>query len=612
MSVINKSDDLLLVINQKIPIIDSIRLQVEEVISVNTLGAKLIQSWQAMAVGILLVLFMALTACGATPPTPTAAATAAPVEKPGPITIKITNPNIETAIARILDTKEIDTLDGRLLTFKACSDTQAISVWSPGYYVETLRCNGNPKQEYPVTLRPLDFLDNPNYAWVDADPRSNRALNCAACHADPSSGSNEHGEWDADGHATVFEQPYFLTMYLAADPFQTLASADGLGFQPEYAGRTGQCMFCHAPAALPLLQRGISWPTANTLQPGERTNVETEGVTCDVCHKVSDVLLGENELPFEDKPGVLSLTFQRPSSNAVFYFGPRPDHKPGISGAADHMAACSPVFSESRFCAVCHYGKFYDAVIYNSYGEWLDSKYSKKTINSVENQEYRACQDCHMISAQSVDGSSLDARSACSQENLSFRDFSHNMMKRDNTGSPILVQGAATVSVTARKDEGKIKVKVTVANKRAGHKLPTDSPLRHLILVVEARDTNGKLLAQLEGPSIPDWGGADDQPGGYAGQPGVIYANILMDTETGAIPAVEYWNPTVPAWSGSDTRLPPLKDVPSNYSFLAPYRGEVTVTARLFYRYAFLDLILQNGWPLQDVLVNWDSKTVSP
>jgi hypothetical protein len=570
----------------------------------STIGVKFTRFWRAICLGILLVLYIVLTSCSSPPPT-TAVATDTPVEKPGPITIKIANPNIDTAIARILDTNEIDTLDGDVLTFKSCSTVQSISVWSPGYYVETFRCNGNPKHEYPVTLRALDFLDNPNYAWVDADLRSNPALNCAACHADPSSGLNEYGEWGADRHANVFVEPYFWTMYMAANPFQTVASVDGLSFQTEYRGKTSQCVFCHAPAALPLLQQGINWPTWNTLQPGRRSSVETEGITCDVCHKVTDVLMGENNIPLQDKPGVLSLTFQRPSSNAIFYFGPRPDHKPGSSDAMGHMAACSSVFSESEFCAVCHYGKFYDAVIYNSYGEWLESKYSKRVINSVENQDYRTCQDCHMISSQPVDGSSRVARSACSQENDSFRDFSHNMMKRDNTSSPILVQGAAEVTVNARKDEGKLKVKVMVVNKRAGHKLPTDSPLRHLILVVEARDANGKLLVQLEGPIIPEWGGPENQPGGYAGQPGMIYANILRDRETGAVPAVEYWNPTVPAWKGADTRLEPLKDESSSYSFLAPSSGEVIVTAKLYYRYAFLDLILKNGWPLQDILVNW-------
>lgn len=568
--------------------------------------------WRVMSFGALLVIYAALTSCGSPPPTnPVATSTAVP--KPRPITIKITNTNIDRAIARVLGTRQVANLDGDIMALEECSDSQYISVWAPGYYIETFRCNGNPKFEYPVTLRALNSVDNPNYAWVDADIRSNRTLNCAACHSDPFSGLNEYSEWDMDGHANVFVEPYFWTMYMGSNTSQTAASTDGLSFRSDYPGETGQCVFCHAPAALPLLQRGISWPTGNTPFPGQRINVETEGVTCDVCHKVSAVLIGENNLPFEDRPGVLSLTFQRPSSNDVFYFGPRSDHKPGVpenSGGIEHMAACSPVFSESEFCAACHYGKFFDSLIYNSYGEWLGSDYGKKKINSLENKNYRSCQDCHMVSSQAVDGSSLAARSACSQRNHSFRDFSHNMMKRDNTGTPILVQGAATVNVDAGKDEGKIKVKVTVVNTGAGHKLPTDSPLRHLILVVEARDTNGKLLAQLDGPTIPEWGGLDDQPGGYAGQPGEIYANILKDKVTGTIPAIDYWNPTIPAWNDSDSRLVPLKEERSDYSFVAPSRGEVFVTAKLFYRYAFLEVILKNGWPLHDVLVNWHYATV--
>jgi hypothetical protein len=567
--------------------------------------------WRVMYIGTLLVLHVALTSCGSPPTTTAAPATAVP--KPRPIRVKITNPNIERAMARVLETRQVANIAGDTLALESCSNSQYISVWAPGYFIETFPCNGNSPFEYSVTLRALTPVDNPNYTWIDADIRSNRALNCAACHADPASGLNEYGEWDEDGHANVFVEPYFRSIFMEENTLATAASADELSFQSQDPGQRDKCIFCHAPAALQLLQRGVEWPPRNIQLPRGRINVETEGITCDVCHKVADVLIGENNLPFEDRPGVLSLTFQRPSSNQSFYFGPRPDHQSGVpqnSSGSEHLAACSPVFSESEFCAVCHYGKFFDSLIYNSYGEWLGSEYGKKQINSLENKNYRSCQDCHMTSSQPVDGSSLAARSACSRTNHSFRDFSHNMMKRDNTGSPILVQGAATVNVDARKDEGKIKVKVTVVNNQAGHKLPTDSPLRHLILVVEARDANGKLLAQLEGPIIPEWGGADDQPGGYAGRPGAIYANILKDKITGTVPALDYWNPTMPAWKDSDTRLEPLKEVSSTYSFVTPSRGDVFVTARLFYRYAFLELSLRNGWPLQDVLVNWHYATV--
>jgi hypothetical protein len=85
----------------------------------------------------------------------------------------------------------------------------------------------------------------------------------------------------------------------------------------------------------------------------------------------------------------------------------------------------------------------------------------------------------------------------------------------------------------------------------------------------------------------------------------VIYGNILKDKVTGVVPAVAYWNLTIPAWKGSDTRLDPLKEEVSQYSFVAPSNGKVTVTARLLYRYAFIDLIRTKGWPLGDILVNW-------
>jgi hypothetical protein len=134
--------------------------------------------------------------------------------------------------------------------------------------------------------------------------------------------------------------------------------------------------------------------------------------------------------------------------------------------------------------------------------------------------------------------------------------------------------------------------------------------LRHLILVIEARDENDRLLTQVEGPIIPEWGGTGTQPEDYAGRPGVIYGNILQDKDTNLVPAVAYWNPTIPAWAGSDTRLRPNEYILSHYSFIAQSHGDVRITARLFYRYAFIEIMRQKGWQQPDVLVNWDDYIV--
>ena len=211
-----------------------------------------------------------------------------------------------------------------------------------------------------------------------------------------------------------------------------------------------------------------------------------------------------------------------------------------------------------------------------------------------------------MASSQLVEGTSPGERGACSSANRLFRDFDHNMMKRDNMDNPVLVEGSASVRVDAIQENGNIKVNVRVMNTGAGHKLPTDSPLRHLILVVEAMDENERVLTQVNGPIIPAWGGSGSQPDeDYAGRPGEIYANILKDRDTNEVPAVAYWNPTVPAWNGSDTRLVPHQEVLSTYLFVAPSHGDVTINARLYYRYAFIDLLRQKGLPLKDILVNW-------
>jgi len=385
----------------------------------------------------------------------------------------------------------------------------------------------------------------------------------------------------------------------------------GPGFRLDYPEDNGTCAYCHIPAAVNALQQGMDLAKWNDNLPGSHINVETEGVTCDVCHKVTDVLLGEDLLPFAERPGILSFFFLRPEPGKLFYIGPLADHKPQDLESSTSIAACAPVFSESKFCAACHYGKFFDTVIYNSYGEWLNSIYGQKEIGSEAegtkktNEDYRSCQDCHMPSSDAIGDTLPDQRAACSAANQSFRNFNHNMMKRDDNGLSAIFNDIAEIDIEQilEEEQGKIKVRVTVRNTGVGHKFPTDSPLRHLILLVEARDEKHTLLAQVEGPTIPLWGGNSDKPEDYAGRPGEIYANILKEKDTNIVPTIAFWNPTIPAWAGSDTRLVPRVPVQKEYSFVTPYNGSATITVTLIYRYAFIDIIRQKGWPMDDINV---------
>jgi hypothetical protein len=193
-------------------------------------------------------------------------------------------------------------------------------------------------------------------------------------------------------------------------------------------------------------------------------------------------------------------------------------------------------------------------------------------------------------------------REACSGTNVSFNNFNHNMMKygpdpeNSTREIPTIVQEAARIGLEFKLEGGQMKIRVTVENTGAGHKFPTDSPLRHLILVLEARDWRGNPLVQTDGPKVPVWAASDY--GGYAGQ---IYANILKDKDTNLAPSFSYWNPVENAWQGSDTRLVPGAPVESDYAFAAPYDRSATITARLIYRKAFMNVVQQKGWYMGDL-----------
>ena len=216
-------------------------------------------------------------------------------------------------------------------------------------------------------------------------------------------------------------------------------------------------------------------------------------------------------------------------------------------------------------------------------------------------------------------------RQACSSNHPRFQNFDHNMMdfgtyieQGREVMIPRMVKGAAQLQVNfSNRAPGPntLDVNVSVTNIRAGHKFPTDSPLRHLILVVTALDRVNTPLIHVGGERIPNWAG----PGpispinivasmndlgirDYGGLPGKIFANLLVEEETNLSPAMAYWNEMKPAsvdsttGKTSDTRLAPGVPDLSTYSFAMPDEGNVKVNVELYYRYAFYDLVVWKEW----------------
>ncbi len=473
-----------------------------------------------------------------------------------------------------------------------------LTAWATGYFI----AGGDehaPGDDISIELLGLPAGDNPDYAWLSAvdDPGTGENQACAVCHS--SQGSDLDfalpvDQWLEDAHSKSAQNPRFLSMYLGTDlggnqspPTRYVQNRDygrtplrpdptlpyyGPGYVLDFPDTKGNCAACHIPAE--------AVDDAYAVDPRSVEGVASEGVTCDVCHKVWDVHVDASSgLPDPTRPGVLAYEFRRPPEGHQFFAGPYDDVAPGED-------IYSPLQSESAYCAGCHRGVFWETTIYDSFGEWLASPYSDPATGAT-------CQDCHMPPTGA-------AVFALPDQGGLTRDPDtipgHLMPGADDEA---LLRSAVTMTVDAELDGDRVRVQVEIVNDRTGHHVPTDSPLRHLILLVDATNEDGQALRLLEGPTVPSWCGTDEKTAGHhGGRPGTAYAKVLEEMWTEVSPTGAYWNPTRIL---TDNRIPAMGSDTTTYVFAAPGNGNVNIDVALLFRRAFIDLAIQKGWNDPDI-----------
>ncbi|UCC65009.1 MAG: carboxypeptidase regulatory-like domain-containing protein, partial [Anaerolineae bacterium] len=384
----------------------------------------------------------------------------------------------------------------------------SITAWIEGYFVGWTTAAPGP-EPITVTIKPYYTTDNPDYGWLSMEGAEG-SKSCGHCMVD------HYAEWLADAHSQSAVNPRFLTMYNGTDvrgnqsPYTRYGySRDygsfplrpdpnkpyyGPGYKLDFPNTAGNCSACHVPAAAAKPGR------AYAADPNQLSGIETEGIFCEFCHKIGDVTLNPaTGLPYPNMPGVLSMRLYRSEGEQVLFFGTFDDVTRRVSRL--------PLEEESAFCAPCHFGVFWDTVIYDSYGEWLRSPYSDPETGQT-------CQDCHM---PVTDATTFVLPEKGGLERLPGRIFNHRM---PGASDEELLQNAVTMTATAWLEGDAVVVQVDITNDKTGHHVPTDSPLRHLILLVCATDAQGNTLQQLDGPTVPEWGGVGDYARGYyAGLP---------------------------------------------------------------------------------------------
>jgi len=500
-------------------------------------------------------------------------------------------------------------VQGKLLSGVTASLPISVTAWATGYYVGWTNAVPGATTPISITLKPHYTTDNFNYDWFDFEGVQG-SKSCGLCHtANP--------EWEADAHSQAAINPRFLTMYqgtdvhgnkspltrrdtsgkvLPPDPSQPYY---GPGWRLDYPNRAGNCAACHTPLAskIPNTQN-CGWSGCHTdvttewsqgiiargPSPLDLTGDAAEGISCDFCHKIGDVYLDpKTGLPKPDMPGILSYRLYRPPEGQQLFFGPFDD--------VTRRVTYSPLQEESAFCAPCHYGVFGGVVgngtvkdgvlIYNSYGEWLESPYSDPKTGMI-------CQQCHMP-VSSAKYFVIPERGGLTRDYATLHD--HTM---PGAADEKLLQNSVTMKSSAQRTGDQLQVQVSITNDKTGHHIPTDAPIRSMILVVEAFDVSGNRLTLNQGPVNPAWAG------NYAGQPGKTFAKVLRDEWTGETPTAAYWRPISIV---QDTRLAAMATDTTRYSFDLPAGKAAQVKVRLVFRRAFQELMKLKGWTDPDVLM---------
>jgi hypothetical protein len=447
-----------------------------------------------------------------------------------------------------------------------------ITAWKDGYYNggQPVSAEGT---EYFIRLAPVRKEDNGKYAWRSSLYETStggkaEVKPCRQCHADLTE------QWRKSTHGSSAKNPLFLAFFSGTDIHG--AKGFGPGYKTDFPNSNGNCATCHVPA--------MALNNPFNSDPREACGVSSEGVFCDFCHKIDDVRIDNSG----GYPGTLSLRFNRPAEGHQVFYGPHDDVFPGDD-------SYHPLYRESRYCASCHNGKFWDVLMYSEFKEWAESSYSARKVQ---------CQDCHMASTGRMTRFATEKEGSVerSPETISSHDFR-------GIGDRAFMTEAIELNVRVEQKDNDLIVTAAVKNVKAGHHYPTGNPMRNMVLLVEVSGGNGLSLPLVSGERVPAWGGIGPvEKGNYAGLPGKGFAKVLRDF----IPypdsqAMRHFRPGYPAphWRPSmiesDTRIPANGVDISRYEYSVPadMSGPIRVVARLIYRRSY-----KNWLDAKDIVLN--------
>jgi hypothetical protein len=152
-----------------------------------------------------------------------------------------------------------------------------------------------------------------------------------------------------------------------------------------------------------------------------------------------------------------------------------------------------------------------------------------------------------------------------------------------------MLKQSLTVKVQTKAAKEGRGVEVEIVASKVGHRVPTGFVDRHLVLLVDAVDADGRRVNLVDGAKLGATAGA------WKDRAGFIFAKQLIG-DRGRTP-MPFW---LPVSKTEDTRLRPERPDRRKFTFEAAAQR---VTVQVWYRRFWPEVAAARGWTDNDLLV---------
>ncbi|MEW6737156.1 MAG: tetratricopeptide repeat protein [Acidobacteriota bacterium] len=406
------------------------------------------------------------------------------------------------------------------------------------------------------------------------------ASRCASCHQDV------YSAWSQSLHRNAAREPFYRE---SAD---ILLRTRGIEF-------TRHCESCHTPIAL--FSGALTKASGKVAAPF--TSLDHEGVSCTVCHSITEARLD----------GTGSFTIHRPAllvrEDGTPVWGNQSDEQILANISEHKRAMMRPLLKQPEFCATCHKVSATPALNgykqipgFSAYDEWQQSGASHEVVTPFYQREVRMdCRTCHMPKVASTNDRAAKNGLISSHRWLGANTAAPLFYEQNEQAEMIksfLQQSVLNIDIFAIQGETdnklfaplangeenstfllpgtEITAQVVIANRNAAHSFPPEvRDLYEAWVEFEATDTAGKTLFH-SGFVKPD---------GVLDEGAHVYKTILLDEAGRHITRHQIW---LIKSKGYDNAIHAGRSDIARFRFRVPDEdvaaGSITLRARVNYR----------------------------